>query len=86
MTTVKVNAEIGEDGNLRLDVPVGLPAGRAEVVLVVQQGGLNGRGDSAAEAGSSRSGLFVGKCGVVDVDAALGEANEAWKSKLSDLP
>ena len=36
MTTVKVNAEIGGDGKLRLEVPLGLPAGKAEVVLVVQ--------------------------------------------------
>jgi len=36
MTTVKVHAEIDLDGKLRLEVPVGLPAGNAEVLVVVQ--------------------------------------------------
>ena len=35
MKTLTLHSEIGTDGIMRLEVPVGLPAGRAEVVLVV---------------------------------------------------
>ena len=36
MKTMTLELEIAADGSLRLDVPFGLPPGRAEVVLVVQ--------------------------------------------------
>jgi hypothetical protein len=36
MQTVTVEAEVDADGVLRLTVPVGLPAGKVEVVLVIQ--------------------------------------------------
>lgn len=86
MTTVKVNAQIGTDGSLRLDVPVGLPPGEAEVLVVVQPRAAN-IGAAAAGAPRARSGLFLGRTGhAIDVDAALKEMNEAWRSKLSDLP
>ena len=35
MQVVKTKGEVGSDGRLRLDVPVGLPAGAVELVLVV---------------------------------------------------
>ena len=35
MQVLKTNAQIGTDGRLRLDVPVELPAGAVELVLVV---------------------------------------------------
>ena len=85
MTTVTVNAEIDGDGNLRLEVPLGLPAGKAEVVLVVQPQGANGRNETT-QSRPARSGLFAGKSGkTADIDAALDEMNKVWKSKLSDL-
>ena len=34
MQVVKTKGEVGADGRLRLDVPVELPAGAAELVLV----------------------------------------------------
>lgn len=36
MKTLTVEAEITSDGKLRLDVPSGLPPGKADVVLVIQ--------------------------------------------------
>jgi hypothetical protein len=35
MQVVKTKGEVGRDGRLRLDVPVELPAGTVELVLVV---------------------------------------------------
>ena len=35
MQVVKTKGEVGSDGRLRLDVPVELPAGTVELVLVV---------------------------------------------------
>jgi hypothetical protein len=35
MQVVKTKGEVGADGRLRLDVPVELPAGAVELVLVV---------------------------------------------------
>lgn len=87
MTTVKLNAEIASDGSLRLDVPVGLPPGKAEVVLVVQSHAADDGATSAVGTRRARSGLFLGRAGdAIDVDATLKEMNEAWRSKLSDLP
>jgi hypothetical protein len=85
MTTVRIHAEIDADGKLRLDVPVGLPPGNAEVLVVVQPEVANGNGVHSGRTGSSRSGLFGGSTEKnLDVDAALKEMNEAWKAKLSD--
>jgi len=36
MKTLTLEAEIAADGRLRLDVPSGLPPGKAEIVLVIQ--------------------------------------------------
>ena len=38
MQVVKTNGEVGADGRLRVDVPVDLPAGAVELVLVVGNG------------------------------------------------
>jgi hypothetical protein len=37
MQVLKTKAEVGSDGRLRLDVPVELPAGTVELVLVVSE-------------------------------------------------
>jgi hypothetical protein len=37
MQVVKAKGEVGPDGRLRLDVPVELPAGAVELVLVVDR-------------------------------------------------
>ena len=92
MTTVKVRGDIDADGTLRLAVPVGLPAGPAEVLVVVQP-------DAGVKAGtieperapplrSARSGLFIGDPIILsaDVDAILREMNDASEAKLSNLP
>jgi hypothetical protein len=85
MTTVKVQARIDQDGKLRLEVPSGLPAGKAEVLIVVQPELSNGHAKPSGVTGSARSGLFAGKSDQhLDVDAALSEMNDAWKSKLTD--
>jgi hypothetical protein len=86
MTTVKIQSDIDSNGFLRLDVPVGLPAGRAEVVVVVQPGFPNGGNQTAPVARTARSGMFVGITKQVDVDLALKEITEIWESGLSELP
>jgi len=37
MQVVKTKGEVGADGRLRLDVPVELPAGPVELILVVSE-------------------------------------------------
>ena len=64
MQVVKTKGEVGADGRLRLDVPVELPAGTVELILVVSEpaqpnglkydfagvaGRLEWRGDAVAE-------------------------------------
>jgi hypothetical protein len=86
MTTVKLNAKIDALGKLLLDVPVGLPPGGAEVIVVVQPE-QDAERKSAATIISARSGLFDAKLlQHLDPDAALNEMNQAWKSKLANLP
>ncbi len=86
MTTVKVRGEINLDGKLRLEVPVDLPAGNAEVLVVIQPESANGHQKPSEPNISARSGLFAAAAGQsLDVDAALDEMNNAWKSKLADL-
>lgn len=86
MTTVKVRGMVESDGRLKLDVPVGLPAGAADVVVVVQPDAAEPPRDPRP-AGSSRSGLLVGDpaLAALDIDAALREMNDAWKAKLADV-
>jgi len=37
MQVVKTKGQVGSDGRLRLDIPVGVPAGTVELVLVVNE-------------------------------------------------
>jgi hypothetical protein len=81
MTTVKVRGEINPDGKLRLEVPVDLPAGNAEVLVVIQPEVTNGHQKPSEQKMSARSGLFASDAGrSLGVDAALDEMNNAWKS------
>jgi hypothetical protein len=87
MTTVSIHARIDPDGKLRLEVPVGLPAGNAEVLVIVQPEQTPARAQASGATGLARSGLFTGTpAGELDVDAALNEMNDAWKSKLAERP
>jgi hypothetical protein len=87
MTTMTLQAEIGPDGKLRLELPCNLPPGPAEVVVVVQP-----TANPPVPAGPAtppfraRSGLFVGKAQSGGaIDAALAEMNALWQTKLQDL-
>ena len=42
MQVVKTKGEVGSDGRLRLDVPVDLPAGTVELVVIVSSTPPNG--------------------------------------------
>ena len=85
MTSVKARAEIDADGMLRLTVPAGLPAGGAEVLVVVRPDAVEA---PAPAPRAARIGLFIGRPehAALDVDASLREMNEGWKAKLADLP
>lgn len=91
MTTVALRGTIGTDGNLRLDdpIPVGLPAGPAEVLVVVQPAApaAGDKPTTARPLGSARTGLFVDDPALreLDIDAALKEMNDQWKAKLAGV-
>lgn len=61
MKTMSVQTEISADGKLRLELPIDLPAGAAEVVVIVQPRTL-----VPPAAGASLSGLFAGEDGPED--------------------
>ena len=89
MTTVTVRGDIEADGTLRLAVPVGLPAGPAQVVVVVQPDPhpvATTPDVPPRPSGSARSGLFTRtpESEALDVDAVRREINQAWQSKLMD--
>ena len=69
MQVVKTTAQVGSDGRLRLEVPVELPAGTVELVVVLGStprsngakydfsdlaGGLDWQGDAVLEQGKLR--------------------------------
>jgi hypothetical protein len=84
MVAFKIQAEIGPDGKLQVEVPGGLPAGKAEVLIVVQSEGMNGYIKTSIDNRGARSGLFAGKSTQsLDADAALNEMNNAWQSKFA---
>ncbi|RMF32042.1 MAG: hypothetical protein D6759_09090 [Chloroflexi bacterium] len=76
MKTVVVETEVQEDGRLRLDIPVDLPPGRVEVVLVIQPAETSGP-PYPALAGRWR-GLFPPD---FDLDRALHEIRHAWEQE-----
>lgn len=77
MKTLTADVEVGTDGVLRLEIPTDLPAGPADVVLVVQPK------IPKSATGSARSGVFVGRSVEgIDVDAALEQMNSHWRAKL----
>jgi hypothetical protein len=85
MTTIKIRGEIDLDGKLRLEVPVNLPAGNAEVLVVIQSEVSNGDQEQSHGGTAARSGLFAGTAAKhPDVDATSNEMDDAWKSKLTD--
>jgi hypothetical protein len=87
MTTMTVRGDIDADGTLRLAVPMGLPAGPAEVVLVVQPvAATEAASDPPRPLGSARSGLFTRtpESDALDIDAVRKEINDAWKAKLME--
>lgn len=84
MTAIKVRAAIDADGTLRLAVPVDLPAGNAEVFVVVQPDPVVSSDVRPDGEERARSGLFVGRRPNpdVDIDAVRREINDAWKARL----
>ena len=78
MKTLTGQAEIGPDGKLRIEVPCDMPPGRAEAVIVVSEVAAPGNPPY-----DTLEGALVGLASPdYDVDGALREMNDAWKSKL----
>lgn len=72
MKTLTVEVEIASDGTLHLDIPSGLPPGKAEVILVIQPVVLNNRFmDYLGQ--SERTG---------DIDAHLSDADSTHDEEL----
>lgn len=78
MKTLEFRSEIGPDGKLRVEMPVNLPPGPVEGIVVFQ---------SVASSGGPPYDLmenaFAGQLSAdVDIDAALDEMNQQWKDSL----
>lgn len=86
MTTVKIQGDIDSKGILRVEAPVGLPPGRAEVVVVVQSDNGEVRSGAPLPLRTARSGLFDATSREIDIEAALTDMNDGWKSEFSELP
>ena len=84
MTTLQVRGEIDPDGTLRLAVPMNLPPGPAEVLIVVQPDA----GPSPRPPASARSGLFTRtpESDALDVDAVRRQINAGWQTRLDLHP
>lgn len=88
MTTMKIRGTIEPGGRLRLDVPTDLPAGAAEVLVVVQPEATEADDPKGGPPYPTRSGLLLGNpaLAALDIDEALREMNDQWKASLADLP
>ena len=84
MTTFSMQAKIDQDGKLRLELPVGLPPGDAEVLVIVQPGQKTSETSQTGPRTPSRSGLFD-EANNLDLDLELEDMNRRWKSKLADV-
>lgn len=82
MKTLTLDTQIGEDGVLRLELPCGLPSGRAEVAVVVQSAEREQR---SAAPGRSLRGIWAGKLPDIDVEADLEGMRRHWERCL-DIP
>jgi hypothetical protein len=81
MTTLQFRSEVGRDGKLRVEVPVDLPPGPVEGVVVLQ---------SAASTSGPPYDLmdnaFAGQLlPDIDIDAVLDEMNKQWKDSLESI-
>ena len=78
MKTLEFHSEIGADGKLRVEVPVNLPPGPVEGVVVVQSANPVQRPPYVLLENAFAGRLSAG----IDIDAALDEMNEQWKDTL----
>lgn len=94
MTTMTVRSHVGPDGALRLEVPIGLPPGPVEVVVVVQPASpseVETTQDRTATGNEhrphrARSGMFLNRgLSGINVDATTREMEAAWKAKITSL-
>ena len=85
MRTVAFQGQIDEDGKLRLELPVGLPPGSVEGVVVVH--GVGGNGGSSAPSHKSLAGILKGVLDPdLDVEAEIKEIRAGWKKRLEVDP
>jgi hypothetical protein len=98
MKALRLRTTIAPDGTIDLHVPSDLPAGEAEVVILVQPAAPalpqppypldHGVWNGHLPDGPSKtcSGLFLGRLPEdYDIDAAVDEMNAQWKAKVEDL-
>ena len=76
MKTLIIEANVQDDGRLRLDVPVNLPPGKVEIVLVIQPIAAPGPPYPSLE-GRWRD-LFPPN---FDLDKALQEIRHTWEAE-----
>jgi len=81
MKTLEFQGEIGMDGKLRVDVPIDLPPGPVDAVLVVQ----TARAKSAPPY-DTLGGAFTGLLPDIEIDPILDEMNQQWRKKLEIEP
>ena len=80
MKTLEFHGEVGADGKLRVEMPVNLPPGPVEGVVVVQS-----LAPPPSPPYDTLEGALKGLVPDVDIDEILREASTAWKEDLEDL-
>lgn len=80
MKTLEFQGEIGMDGKRRVEMPVNLPSGPVEVVVIVQP--LAPRPGPPYD---TLRGALEGQVPDIDVVQAFREISAAWKGDLEDL-
>jgi hypothetical protein len=82
MRTVAFNGRVDSDGRLRFDLPVDLPPGPLEGVVVIQNAPRNGGAPHKPLAGILQGVVNPD----VDIEADLKEIKTAWKKRLEIDP
>ena len=77
MKTLEFHSEVGPDGKSRVEVPIDLPPGPVDGVLVVQPSQVKPQPPY-----DMLEGAFAGLLPDIDIDPILDEMNNEWKKKL----
>jgi hypothetical protein len=80
MKILITQAQITQDGFLRLEIPCDLTPGDVKVVMMIQSKELEPSENNQMPC--SLRGIWVGKLPDIDIDADLNDLNQMWKRSL----